>query len=126
MINKFSKLKSITESEIIEKYLKKLNFNKRESFGFENDSAYLNSFNNNKTIVTNDSIIENVDFFKNDSSQSIAHKIVTSNLSDLSAMGAKPYCYTLNLCMPNYITIDWLESFSNYLINYKKNTIFSY
>ena len=63
MINKFSKLKSITENEIIEKYLKKLNFNKRESFGFENDSAYLNLFKNKKTIVTNDSIIENVDFF---------------------------------------------------------------
>jgi thiamine-monophosphate kinase len=120
MINKFSKLKSITESEIIEKYLKKLNFDKRESFGFKNDSAYLNSFKNKKTIVTNDSIIENVDFFKNDSAQSIAHKIVTSNLSDLSAMGAKPYCYTLNLCMPKYITIDWLESFSYYLIKLQK------
>ena len=64
MINKFSKLKSIAESEIIEKYLKKLNFDKRESFGFKNDSAYLNSFKNKKIIVTNDSIIENVDFFK--------------------------------------------------------------
>ena len=66
---------------------------------------------------------ENVDFFKNDSAQSIAHKIVTSNLSDLSAMGAKPYCYTLNLCMPKYITIDWLESFSNYLIKLQKKYI---
>ncbi len=44
----------------------------------------------------------------------------TSNLSDLSAMGAKPYCYTLNLCMPKYITIDWLESFSYYLIKLQK------
>ena len=120
MIKKSSKIKSITEIEIIEKYLKKLNFDKKESFGFKNDSAYLNSFKNKKTIVTNDSIIENVDFFKNDSAQSIAHKIVTSNLSDLSAMGAKPYCYTLNLCLPNYITIDWLGGFSNYLIKLQK------
>ena len=120
MTEKFSKLKSISESQIIEKYLKKLNFNKKESFGFNNDASYLNSFKNKKTIVTNDSIIENVDFFKNDSAQSIAHKIVTSNLSDLSAMGAKPYCYTLNLCMPKYITIDWLESFSYYLIKLQK------
>ena len=111
MIKKFSKLKSITESEIIEKYLKRLNFHKKESFKFENDSAYLNSFKNQKTIVTNDSIIENVDFFKNDRAQSIANKIITSNLSDLSAMGAKPYCYTLNLCIPNYITIYWFENF---------------
>ena len=46
MIKKSSKIKSITEIEIIEKYLKKLNFDKRESFRFENDSAYLNSFKN--------------------------------------------------------------------------------
>jgi len=120
MTKKFSKIKSITESEIIEKYLKKLNFHKKESFEFENDSAYLNSFKNKKTIVTNDSIIENVDFFKNDRAQSIANKIITSNLSDLSAMGAKPYCYTLNLCIPNYITIYWLENFSNYLFKLQK------
>jgi len=120
MTEKFSKLKSISESQIIEKYLKKLNFNKKESFGFNNDASYLNSFNNNKNIVTNDSIVEDVDFFKNDSAQSIAQKIVTSNLSDLSAMGSKPYCYTLNLCMPKYITIDWLESFSDYLIKLQK------
>ena len=120
MTKKSFKIKSITESEIIEKYLKKLNFHKKESFKFENDSAYLNSFKNKKTIVTNDSIIENVDFFKNDSAKSIANKIVTSNLSDLSAMGSKPYCYTLNLCIPNYITIDWLENFSNYLFKLQK------
>ena len=63
MTKKSFKIKSITESEIIENYLKKLNFNKKESFGFKNDSAYLNSFKNKKTIVTNDSIIESVDFF---------------------------------------------------------------
>ena len=59
-------------------------------------------------------------FFKNDSAQSIANKIVTSNLSDLSAMGAKPYCYTLNLCLPNYITIYWLKNFSYYLFILQK------
>ena len=120
MIEKFSNLKSISESQIIEKYLKKLDSDKKESFGFKNDASYLNSFKNNKIIVTNDSILEDVDFFKYDSPHSIAQKIVTSNLSDISAMGAKPYCYTLNLCMPKYITIDWLDSFSNYLIKLQK------
>ena len=37
----------------------------------------------------------NIDFFKNDDPKSIAQKITTVNLSDLSSMGAKPYCYTL-------------------------------
>ena len=103
MIEKSSNLKSISENQIIEKYLKKLNFGKKESFGFNNDASYLNSFKGNKHIVTNDSIVENVDFFKNDNPKSIAQKIVTSNL-----------------CMPKYITINWLESFSSYLIKLQK------
>ncbi len=124
MIEKFFKLKSITESQIINRYLKKLNFNKKETFGFNNDAAYLNSLKNKKTIVTNDSIVEDVDFFKYDNPQTIAQKIVTSNLSDLSSMGAQPYCYTLNLCLPEYITVKWIQIFSNYLIKLQKKYSF--
>ena len=48
-------------------------------------------------MVTTDSISENIDFFKADDPRSVATKITTSNLSDLSAMGATPYCYTLHM-----------------------------
>ena len=58
---------TLSESFIINNYLKKLNFKKKESFNFENDGAYLNISQNNKIVVSTDTIVESVDFFPNDS-----------------------------------------------------------
>tara|TARA_Y100000590_G_C15701717_1_gene1007048 strand:- start:652 stop:1623 length:972 start_codon:yes stop_codon:yes gene_type:complete len=109
------KNKIITEQFIIRNFLRKLNFNKKESFNFENDAAFLKIPTNKKIIVTNDTIIESVDFFKNDPPESIANKIVSCNLSDISSMGAKPYTYTLSLSLPKLINYDWLFKFTKQL-----------
>ena len=50
--------------------------------------------------MTNDTILESTDFFKNDPPESIANKIIIYNLSDISSMGASPYAYTLSLALP--------------------------
>ena len=55
----------LTENFIINNYLKKLNFKKKESFNFENDGAYLNVSKNEKIVTSNDTIVEGVDFFTN-------------------------------------------------------------
>ena len=107
--------KFISENEIIHKYLKKLNFKKKESFNFNNDGAILKSKKNKNIVVTNDGIIEDVDFFINDPPESIAHKIIAYNLSDLSSMGADPYCYTLNLSLTSKIGSEWIKKFTNRL-----------
>ena len=112
--NKFS------EEYLIKKYLTKLNFNKTGTFNFENDAAYVNIKKNGKLVITSDSISENIDFFKNDDPRSIAKKITTINLSDLSAMGSNPYAYSLNLFLPNYIDDSWLNEFSNELLKIQK------
>ena len=110
------KKNNFTEQKIISKYLKTLSLNKKGTFNFENDAAYVNlPHKNYKFTVTTDTILENIDFFKNDNPKSIAQKITTVNLSDLYAMGATPHSYLLNLCLPNYITNDWLKSFCYYL-----------
>ena len=112
---------NLPEQEIIHQYLKKLNFNKKGTFNFNNDAAYLNLTNNKyKFAVTTDTISENIDFFKNDNPKSIAQKITTVNLSDIFAMGANPHSYLLNLCLPSYINKEWLKAFSNQL---KKNQL---
>ena len=111
------KNKKISEKFIIEKYLRNLNADKKETFNFKNDAAYLKVPNNNKLVITNDSIVESVDFFKNDSPESIATKITTYNLSDISSMGARPFAYTLSLCLPKYIDSQWLKKFT-YRLNY--------
>ncbi len=112
--------KKISEKIIINKFLKKLNFNKSGTYNFENDAGYLNISKNYKTIVTTDTITENVDFFKNDPPDSIAQKIFCINLSDLSAMGSSPIAYSLNLSITSKIDNIWLEKFTNKLFLLQK------
>jgi thiamine-monophosphate kinase len=110
----------LSEKVIINSVLKKLNFNKKGTFNFENDAAYLSLAKNYKTIVTTDSITENIDFFYNDPPESIAQKLVCVNLSDLSAMGSSPFAYTLNLSLNAKININWLKRFANRLFKLQK------
>jgi len=112
--------KIISETQLIYKYLNKLNFSKQETLNFLNDGAFLKSKKNKDIIVTNDNIIEGVDFFKNDSPDSIAQKIITYNLSDLSAMGGIPYCYTLCLSLSSSIDHSWIKKFTDKLFFLQK------
>ena len=116
-----SKIDILTEKIIINKYLKKLNLNNKGTFNFENDAAYIKIKKKfKKLVITTDSICENIDFFKFDDPKSIANKIVTINLSDLSAMGVDPYAYSLSLFLPNYINKNWLKIFTNELLFFQK------
>ena len=110
----------LSEKVIINTLLKRLNFNKKGTFNFENDAAYLSLAKNYKTIVTTDSITENIDFFYNDPPESIAQKLVCINLSDLSAMGSVPVAYTLNLSLNSKININWLKRLTNRLFKLQK------
>lgn len=106
----------ISENEIINKFLQKLNLNNKETYNFKNDGAFLKQKKNKDLVVTNDTIIESIDFFKNDTPKSIAYKIVTCNLSDLSSLGANPYSYTLSLSLPKGIKINWIKEFTHSLL----------
>ena len=110
----------ISETDIISKYLKKLNFRKKETFNFENDGAFLKQKANMEIVVTNDAITESVDFFQNDEPESIAQKIMTYNLSNLSSLGAVPYAYTLSLSLPEGIDTNWIKKFTNKLLYLQK------
>ena len=110
----------LSEKVIINSLLKKLNFNKKGTFNFENDAAYLSTAKNYKTIVTTDSITENIDFFYNDPPESVAQKLICVNLSDLSAMGSAPVAYTLNLSLNAKINLIWLKRFTNRLYKLQK------
>ena len=105
------KKNKITEQKIIYRYLNKLNFNKSETFNFNNDAAFLKKRKNKEIVVTNDTIVESIDFFKSDPAESVAQKIITYNLSDISSMGADPYAYTLSLSLPKKITHEWISKF---------------
>ena len=110
----------ISEKIIINDLLKKLSFNISGTFKFENDAGYLNTLKNHKTIVTTDTLTENIDFFSNDPPESIAQKLVCVNLSDLSAMGSLPKAYTLNLSINSKINYIWLKKFTDRLFKFQK------
>ena len=116
--------KNISEQYIIDRYLNKLSFNKIETFNFKNDAAYFKIPKKKQLVVTNDTIVESVDFYRNDPPESIANKIVTYNLSDISSMGSSPYAYTLSLSIPKSINHIWLTRFTNKLLLLQKNIIF--
>jgi len=119
MIQKHN-IRYLFEKDIIHRYLKKLNLKKEETFNFKNDGAFLKKKKNKEIVVTNDTILESVDFFKSDDPESIAQKIITYNLSDLSSMGAVPYCYTLSLSLPKWISEDWINKFTKKLFFLQK------
>jgi len=119
-MKKISYKKKLSEKNIIDKFFKRLNFQKFETFNFENDGAFINIPKNYKTIVTTDTIVENVDFFSGDPPESIAQKIFCVNLSDLSAMGSLPKFYTLNISINSKINFIWLKKFTNRLLKLQK------
>ncbi len=118
-MNKIYQVNNLSEDYIINNYLRKLNFNKINTFNFENDASYI-FLKNKKVVITTDSISQDIDFFRGDSPKSIASKITTINLSDLSAMGVMPNAYLLNLFLPNYINHNWLSVFTNELLKIQK------
>lgn len=110
----------LSEEFILDKLFKKLSYNTLGTFNFENDGAFLNISKKYKTIVTTDTITENIDFFTEDPPESIAQKILCVNLSDLSAMGSLPKAYTLNLSITPYVDFNWLRKFTNRLSKLQK------
>ena len=53
-------------------------------------------------------MIEGTHFDKNDKPEDISKKLLRINLSDIAAMGAKPYGFFLNLAVPKSKSSEWL------------------
>ena len=64
-------------------------------------------------VISCDTIVAGVHFLPDDPPDSIAHKALAVNLSDLAAKGAKPYVYLLALALPAEPNPAWLEAFAS-------------
>ena len=91
----------LSEKEIISKFLRPLAIN-REAQNLNNDGAILKQSNSN-FVISSDMMIENIHFYENDDPKLLGRKLLRVNLSDLAAMGCKPYGYILNLGIPKLI-----------------------
>lgn len=80
------------------------------------DCALLQTPSDQILAVTTDMLVAGRHFFVNTDAARLGHKALAVNLSDLAAMAAKPYAFTLSLALPA-IDEDWLSAFSRGMLN---------
>jgi thiamine-monophosphate kinase len=79
--------------------------------GIGDDAAVLAPPPNRQLVVCTDTLVEGVHFPIGTAADSIGHKALAVNLSDLAAMGAEPAWFFLALTLPAADT-EWLERFA--------------
>jgi thiamine-monophosphate kinase len=100
------------EFEIIARYFAPLATNPA-ALALLDDVAVLSLPEGHELVVTCDTIVEGVHFLAGDPPDSIGHKALAVNLSDLAAKGARPHAYLLSLALPEPPSAAWLEAFTN-------------
>ncbi|HVY06284.1 MAG TPA: thiamine-phosphate kinase [Burkholderiales bacterium] len=81
------------------------------ALGVGDDAALISVSAGNELAASTDMLVEGVHFFADVDAQSLGHKALAVNLSDLAAMGATPRWAMLSLALPG-IDAQWLEKFS--------------
>lgn len=79
--------------------------------GIGDDCALLSPASGMQLAVSMDILQEGVHFLPEADPYLLGKRTLLTNLSDLAAMGARPLCFTLGLCLPE-ADEDWLDGFS--------------
>ena len=104
----------LDEFDRIKKYFRPLASIERGSLNLLDDAAVLPVGDASKIVISTDALVEGIHFFGEEEVDLIAQKSLRTNLSDMAAMGATPWVYTLSLSLGPVIkgTLDqWLTSF---------------
>jgi thiamine-monophosphate kinase len=99
------------EFELIESLFLPLTVGHPGALGLKDDAALLEIPPGCELAVTTDALVAGVHFLADDPPERIAQKIMRVNLSDLAAMGAKPFGVFLAACFPKDVGEKWLNSF---------------
>jgi thiamine-monophosphate kinase len=84
----------------------------KQALGIGDDAAVLAPLpQGQQLVVTTDSLVENRHYFSSVNPRALGHKALAVSLSDLAAMGATPWAFTLNLHLRS-VRRPWLEDFS--------------
>ena len=101
----------MNEKELIQTLFLPLASGFEGSLGLMDDAAVINNLNDQKIVVSKDILISGIHFFEDEHPTAIAKKCLRVNLSDIAAMGAKPICYLLGLCLPKKDNVSWVTAF---------------
>jgi thiamine-monophosphate kinase len=96
LINRYFATQPVTRSDV--------------ALGIGDDAAVLDVPSGRQLVVSTDMLVAGVHFPENTDAESIGHKALAVNLSDIAAMGAEPAWFTLNLSLPQG-EASWLEGF---------------
>lgn len=103
------------ERERIQQFFAPLTHGEPGSFLLTDDAALLTPPSEHTLVVTTDSVIETVHVLPGATPTQFAQKLVRRNLSDIAAMGATPWRFTLNLHTPHGLPDAWFAEFSKAL-----------
>ncbi|CAO3420421.1 thiamine-phosphate kinase [Azospirillum argentinense] len=104
--------KPLGEFGRIDRYFRPLASGFPGARGLADDAAVFGVPPDQELVVTTDAMVAGVHFFPDDAPGDIAAKLLRTNLSDLAAMGAAPYAYTLVTALPKTVGEDWLAGFA--------------
>ena len=102
----------MNEFELIRNYFTRAGGRGDVVVGVGDDAAVCSVPENHELVLTTDLLVVGVHFPESASPESIGHKALAVNLSDLAAMGARPAWFTMTLSLPE-VNENWLEKFSS-------------
>ncbi len=102
----------MAERTRIARYFAPLALEEAGSFSLTDDAAVITPPAGQSLVVTTDSVIESIHVLAGATAQQFAQKLMRRNLSDLAAMGATPWRYSVNLHTPKNLPDDWFAQFA--------------
>ncbi len=105
----------IKEFSRIKKFFRPLTSQRMGAMELLDDAALVPIKKTNSIVVSTDALVEKIHFHSNESADFVARKALRTNLSDLAAMGSKPFAYNLAIIIGKRKSsnIDqWLKLFS--------------
>lgn len=99
----------------IARFFRPLSLGFAGAWGLRDDAACCTPPPGMDLLVTTDAMVAGVHFLADDPPQTIARRLLRSNWSDLAAMGASPFAYTLVTALPLAISDAWLAAFAQAL-----------
>lgn len=103
------------EFDLISRYFAPLAAAKPGALGLLDDAAVLEPEPGQRLVVTTDSLVAGIHFPTDEDPRHVAARVLGVNLSDLAAMGAMPWAYTLSVAWPKDWDPGWVEGFAEEL-----------
>jgi thiamine-monophosphate kinase len=101
----------LTEFELIRRYFQRPPRDPQVAVGVGDDAAVVRVADGHELVLAVDMMVESRHFLPGTDPESLGHKVLAVNLSDLAAMGARPRWALLAGALPDS-DASWLEAFS--------------